>query len=62
MIEREGDILFTQQELKRKAKQLIRGSDSSIHFKASDGWAKKFCYRNKLILDNKYNVPAEIPK
>jgi len=52
------DKILTMRELKEKAKEIIGESE---FFKASDGWAKKFCCRNSFIISDKFNIPKIIP-
>eukprot|EP00826_Nyctotherus_ovalis_P045266 TRINITY_DN498_c0_g1_i3.p2 TRINITY_DN498_c0_g1~~TRINITY_DN498_c0_g1_i3.p2 ORF type:complete len:249 (+),score=75.87 TRINITY_DN498_c0_g1_i3:137-883(+) len=47
---------FTIRDLKQVAKNII-----GDNFKASDGWAKKFCSRNSLSLTDRFGRPKNIP-
>ena len=51
------DVPFTIRDLKLIAKKVI-----GENFKASDGWAKKFCSRNSFNLSDKFNAPKIVPK
>jgi hypothetical protein len=56
LIAREEDKPFTIRNLKSIAKTII-----GDNFKASDGWAKKFCSRNKLVMGDKFSQPKTLP-
>lgn len=55
--ESEGGLVMS--EVKGKAMEMIE--DRHGKFKASDGWYKKFCCRNKLNMKDKFDPPIAIP-
>eukprot|EP01022_Parablepharisma_sp_SALTPOND_P035452 TRINITY_DN9541_c0_g1_i1.p2 TRINITY_DN9541_c0_g1~~TRINITY_DN9541_c0_g1_i1.p2 ORF type:complete len:280 (+),score=33.11 TRINITY_DN9541_c0_g1_i1:87-926(+) len=63
MIQREKPEGITIKQLKEKAMDMISqcGTKSKI-FKASDGWAKKFCKRNLFDPNNIFASPKYFPK
>jgi len=54
---REENKSFTIRDLKSIAKGII-----GDNFKASDGWAKKFCSRNNFAMGDKFSQPKTIPR
>ncbi len=63
MVEREQDKGLTFKELKDKAVSLVRGSKKTMErFQASHSWARKFCIRNELDIEDPFVKPKYFPK